>query len=197
VTPRSASSSSTAGRTVRSAGTSGPRPRSPPAGSGSLRTLRSSAATSPLQSPACCDRPTQHCPSAVCCTSRGRIAGAGEARTGRGPVNAEASPRGVTDRSHARMAREQAPDQEAEVTDLPAGPAGRVSPSSVYMPGWQPGTRKPVSPISIFASWRALALRRIRGACHTGSWSLIGQWCLPHALTMRWSAFLKGRLLAT
>jgi hypothetical protein len=25
---------------------------------------------------------------------------------------------------------------------------------------------------------------------------LIGQWCLPHALTMRWSAFLKGRLLA-
>ena len=46
---------------LQNADTSGPPPRSPPAGTGSQRTLRRTAATSPLQSPAYRDRPTQHC----------------------------------------------------------------------------------------------------------------------------------------
>src|SRR5690348_4557810 len=47
--------------TVRTASTSGPRPRSPRAGTGSQRTPRTSPTTSLHQSPAFRDRPTQQC----------------------------------------------------------------------------------------------------------------------------------------
>ena len=56
------------GRTGRTAGTSGPRLRSPQAGTGSLRIQRSCRVQSPDQSPAIRDRPTQQCRSAYIST---------------------------------------------------------------------------------------------------------------------------------
>src|SRR6266566_4490900 len=95
------------GRTGRTASTTGPRPRSPPAGTGNQRRPRSYEARSPDQSPASRDRPTQQCPATPVVGAR--------------PVRGGANRASVADRGDEVGAAARSPAAERG-TAVPSGP---------------------------------------------------------------------------